>query len=333
MTATLKEIAVVVTGVGAIIGQGIVHSLRACGRSVRIVGIDRNGRSPGKFMVDVFVQKPDTAEDSPEYLMFWEALLKQHDIVLVLPGLEVDMLFLDRHRAWFQERGCVLAMNKQDLIRVAGDKWEMNQALTAVAYPVIPSCRVTSWSEAIALLGPPPLLLKPVQGNGSRGIVKLEDAEDFAYWSKKSTVPWMLQRIVGTADDEFTVGAFGFGDGSILGPIIFRRRLSNAGNTLEAEVVERHPVIEDAVARLCAHFRPLGPTNLQFRLEGDIAYLLEINPRFSSSNSLRTAFGFNEAAMSIDFYLEGRLPAPAVIRPGLAWRYSADYVTYARDFV
>ncbi len=331
MNSIQKDIVIAVTGVGAIIGQGIVQSLRASGRNVRIIGIDRNGRTPGKFMVDAFEQKPEAAEDTPEYLMFWELLLKQHGVTLVLPGLEVDMLFLDKQRKWFRERGCALAMNRQDLIRVAGDKWEMNQALAAIEYPIIPSCRPASWSEAVALLGAPPLLLKPIQGNGSRGIAKLEDAQDFAYWSMRSTAPWMLQRIVGTADEEFTVGVFGLGDGGVVGPIIFRRRLSGVGNTLEAEVVKHHPVIEHAVARLCTHFHPLGPTNLQFRLEGDIAYLLEINPRFSSSNSLRTAFGFNEAAMCIDFYLEERLPAPVSIRTGLAWRYFADYVTYARD--
>lgn len=328
MSTIRKEIVIVVTGVGAIIGQGIVRSLRASGRSVRTIGIDKNGRSPGKFMVDAFEQKPDVAEDAPEYLAFWDRLLTQHGVALVLPGLEVDMLFLDKHRSWFQARNCALAINEQTLIGIAGDKWRMNQALEAIRYPVIPSCRATTWSDAIALLGAPPLLLKPLQGNGSRGIVTLSDAEDFVYWSRKSTASWMLQRIIGTPDEEYTVGVFGFGDGSFLGPIIFRRRLSGAGNTQEAEVIEHHEVIEEAVVRLCLRFKPLGPTNLQFRLESGTAYLLEINPRFSSSNSLRTAFGFNEAEMSIDYYLEGRMPAPVTIRPGLAWRYTADYVTY-----
>ncbi|KNY10448.1 hypothetical protein AKG08_12130 [Achromobacter piechaudii] len=139
----------------------------------------------------------------------------------------------------------------------------------------------------------------------------------------------MLQRIVGTADEEYTVGVFGLGEGRHVGPLTFRRRLSAAGNTLVAEVVRDHAVIDKATDLLCRHFCPLGPTNFQFRVEGERAYLLEINPRFSSSNSLRTAFGFNEAEMAIDYFLLGVEPAEPCIRAGKAWRYTEDFVTHA----
>ena len=86
--------------------------------------------------------------------------------------------------------------------------------------------------------------------------------------------------------------------------------------------------IAEATQQLTGHLKPLGPTNYQFRKEGDVAYLLEINPRFSSSNSLRTAFGFNEAEMAIDYFKFGRIPQIPVIKAGMAWRYSEDYVHY-----
>jgi carbamoyl-phosphate synthase large subunit len=326
-------ITVAVTGVGAIIGQGIVRSLRTFGRAIRVVGIDRSDRSPGPYLVDAFEQKPPVLEDSFEYLEYWSKIIRRHGIQLIMPGLEVDMLFLDTKRSWFDAQGVRLALNNPDLIKKTSNKWQFGYELAKIGYPVIPSARPATWAEAIEILGPQPLLLKPLQGNGSRGIVKLEDERDFEYWRKKTSAGWMLQRIVGNADDEFTVGAFGLGDGQFVGPLIFRRRLSSAGNTQEAEVVLRHPVLESAVERLCRHFYPVGPTNLQFRVEGEIPYLLEINPRFSSSNSLRTAFGYNEATMAIDFYLHGRAPATPLIREGIAWRYSEDFVIHASHSV
>ena len=75
--------------------------------------------------------------------------------------------------------------------------------------------------------------------------------------------------------------------------------------------------------------RDRGPTNFQFRVENGTAFLLEINPRFSSSNSLRTAFGFNEAEMAIELYLLDREPDAPRIRPGKAWRYTEDFVLHA----
>lgn len=329
----MEELTIAVTGVGAIIGQGIIRSLRTSKRKVRIVGIDRNARSAGRFMADIFEQKPTIAEDTPEYLEFWKGVIRRYEVCLILPGIDVDMLFFNQHRAWFEKVGCVLALNTPDLIRLASDKWQMGIALEAIGYPVIPSCQPDSWDDALQTLGPPPLLLKPLQGSGSRGIVQLQDARDFNYWRVKADYPWMLQRIVGTPDEEYTVGVFGLGNGQTLGPIIFRRRLSSAGNTQEAEVILDHPILNASVQKLCTHFCPLGPTNLQFRIEDDKAYLLEINPRFSSSNSIRTAFGFNEAVMSIEFYIEKRAPEMPAISRGFAWRYTEDYIVYDSDSV
>jgi carbamoyl-phosphate synthase large subunit len=326
---TNTEIVVCVTGVGAIIGQGIVRSLRASGRRIRIVGIDRSARSPGPHMVDAFEQKPDASEDSPEYQAYWDSLIQRHDIQIVLPGLEVDMVYLDKNRDWFGSRGVRLALNTPNLIRITANKWEFGKALADIGYSVIPSFRPNTWQEAVEKLGVPPLLLKPLQGNGSRGIIKLDNEQDFEYWRTKTSGDWMLQRIVGKPDEEYTVGVFGLGNGHFIGPLIFRRRLSLAGNTQEAEVVLDHPILEVAVKKLCQHFFPIGPTNLQFRVDGDVAYLLEINPRFSSSNSLRTAFGYNEAIMAIDYYLFDREPMMPTLKQGHAWRYYEDFVIHA----
>lgn len=322
---------VAVTGVGAIIGQGIVRSLRASGRDIRVVGVDRNPNSPGTHLCDAFEPKPVADEGGAEYAAFWQHLVRKHRIQLVMPGLDVDMEFLDGHRDAFRSAGCELALNTRELISQTRDKWEFGRLLHSAGLPSIPSARPATWDEALDALGPAPLLLKPLRGNGSRGIVRLHDAFDFGYWSRRTQGPWMLQRIVGSDDQEFTVGVFGLGGGSHLGPLIMRRRLSSAGNTLQAEVVAHHALLERAVAQACDRFQPLGPTNLQFRVEGDTPYLLEINPRFSSSNSLRTAFGFNESAMAVDLYLHGRVPAPPAIRPGIGWRYAEDFVIHAGD--
>ncbi len=333
MSAVVTELTIAVTGVGAIIGQGIVRSLRASGRAIRVVGIDRSERSPGPYMADAFERKPEAPENSAVYLEYWARLIRRHGIRLVMPGLEIDMVFLNEHRSWFESLGVLLVLNTPQLIQQTNNKWLFAGALAAIGYPVIPSSRPDKWDEALRTLGGAPLLLKPLRGNGSRGIVKLENERDFEYWREKAAGEWMLQRIVGRVGEEYTVGVFGLGNGRILGPLIFRRRLSNAGNTQEAEVVPSHPVLESAVEKLCTHFCPMGPTNLQFRVEGDIPYLLEINPRFSSSNSLRTAFGFNEAAMSVDFFFHGKTPAAPACTEGIAWRYSEDFVIHARHSV
>lgn len=323
-------ITVVVTGVGAIIGQGIIKSLRQSHHQVRVVGVDRSDDSPGPGLSDVFYLKPKCEETDQAYFDFWDDLLRWEKADLVLPGLEVDLHLLNEHRALVENANSKLAINHRQIIDLCADKWLLGVALAASGMRTIPTCLATSWKSAISELGPPPLLLKPRRGNGSRGIVRLHNESDFDYWRNMAADNWMLQRIVGNDDEEFTVGLFGFGDGTGLEPIMFRRRLSGAGNTISACVVDE-PSIRSETLRLTETFRPLGPTNYQFRLENGIPYLLEINPRISSSTSLRTKFGYNEAAMSIDFFVLGQRPAPPIVKSGRAWRYSEDFVTYDRD--
>jgi carbamoyl-phosphate synthase large subunit len=316
---------VLVTGVGAIIGQGIVKSLRQCRQSIRVVGIDRNPHSIGLYLVDVFYAKPVGDESSQDYLAFWRRILLSESVDLVLPGLEVDLFFLNEHRKFLDAFGAILGLNSVNLISLARDKWLMGLELPEVGLRPIPSILSSDWNECTDMLGIPPLLLKPRQGNGSRGIVRLYNENDFIYWVGKSPGNFMIQKLIGSDDEEYTAGAFGFGDGDSLPPIIFRRRLSAAGNTEFAEVVV-DSVIDQAIQKLSAYFKPVGPTNYQFRKENNIPYLLEINPRPSSSSSLRTRFGYNEMQMALDFYLDRIKPDMPKITFGQAWRYSEDFV-------
>lgn len=313
-----------VTGVGAIIGQGIVKSLRRSGRPFRIIGVDRNPHSMGAQLCDAFFAKPLCDESSPAYLDFWQTMLTQESVDMVLPGLEVDVFFLNANRQALDQGRSRLVLNRAELIELARDKWLLGLALPNAGLASIPTVLASSWDACCATLGKPPFLMKPRQGNGSRGIVRLNDERDFRYWIEQSDGKVMIQKVIGHDEEEYTVGAFGWGEGAALNPIIFRRKLSAAGNTQYAEVV-MDAAIEQATAKLNAYFKPVGPTNYQFRKEDGIPYLLEINPRFSSSTSLRAGFGYNEAELAVDFYLHGIRSSAQPLSQGCAWRYSEDF--------
>jgi carbamoyl-phosphate synthase large subunit len=141
---------------------------------------------------------------------------------------------------------------------------------------------------------------------------------------------FMVQKIVGDDDSEYTVGAFGLGDGTYSQSITLRRKLSGEGATAKASV-SHVPALEELVGRLVKAFRPVGPTNLQFREHEGRFLLLEINPRISSSTSIRAAFGYNEAEMCIEYYLEGKPPVQRKLGSGKAIRYIEDMVFHDRD--
>jgi carbamoyl-phosphate synthase large subunit len=172
-----------------------------------------------------------------------------------------------------------------------------------------------------------PFLLKPRCGFGSKGIIKVDSADTFLRHQKDIGSILMAQPIVGNDEEEFTISAFCDGNGGFYACMTLRRKLSRDGFTDKAEVVATDEFI-GTISELCKRFRPIGPTNFQFRKCGDGIKLLEINPRISSSTSIRTAFGYNESAMAVDYFLEHQTPSQPQIKRGRAVRYTADFIFY-----
>lgn len=71
---------------------------------------------------------------------------------------------------------------------------------------------------------------------------------------------------------------------------------------------QTHQNFEEILLSLSNVFKPIGPTNFQFRIDGNDIKLLEINPRISSATSIRSGFGYNESVMKVDYFLNNKIP-------------------------
>lgn len=329
MSAEGARTNVLVTGTGALIGQGLIRSLRRTELPLRIVGLDRRRHALAEHLADASYTKPPVEESSSEYLVFLQALIEREEIDLVVPGIEIDLFYLHEHRQEFAGSRAKIVLNRPELLELGRDKWATHAALLAAGIPAIPSYVGEDWLECRRVLGEPPLLFKPRAGSASQGQMIIRDEEDFCYLRRTRASGFMVQRFVGTADEEYTVGVFGFGDGEACGPAILRRALGPGGSTFLAESVTSDPAIEEMCDRLNRAFRPIGPTNYQFRKDADgTVWLLEINPRVSSSSSLRGVLGFNEALFCIEFFLHARRPRFAGLRSARCSRYIEDFVEF-----
>lgn len=318
-----------VTGVGAIMGYGLLKSLRAADPTIRLLGTDIYDDAVGQAWCDHFEQAPLTAD--PRYQDWLLRMIEQYRVDLLIPGIEQDVHWLDEHRDVLAASGCRIVLNDARLISLSRDKYAMDQALLAHEDDArIPSHLTGDFASLSQQLGLP-FLLKPRRSYASKGLVWVREARDFTPWAPLLGEVLMAQPIIGSASQEYTVAVFGDGQGGICAAITFQRSLASDGSTAKAKV--RHDASLDAVVtRLCQHFKPVGPTNLQFRRADDGTWkLLEINPRISSTSSIRTAFGYNEAAMCLAWYLKGERPRQPALRAGFAVRYIEDYVVHDRD--
>lgn len=317
-----------VTGVGAIIGYGVLRSLRTARPDIRLLGADIYSDAVGQAWCDAFEQAPLTT--SPAYLDWLQDVVARHKIHLIIPGIEQDLHRLSDAREFLAKQGCKIVLNTARLIDLSRDKWAMHEELVAIQDAAcIPSYLSGDFDTLASLLGLP-FLLKPRRSYASKGIVRVRSRDEFAQYEHRLGEYFLAQPIVGQDDQEYTVAAFGDGTGNIGASITLLRQLSAAGATDKAWVSQSDS-LDQAVARLCAYFKPVGPTNLQFRKVDDGWKLLEINPRISSATSIRAAFGYNEASMCVDFFIAGKPISSRPLKTGFAIRYIEDYVIHDRN--
>ena len=316
---------ILVTGVGAIIGYGILRSIRRVWPDVKLIGADINADAVGAAWSDVFVQPPRS--DDLAYPIWLRQAVSRHGVRLLIPGIEQDAFGLfDLPVA--ERPSCAMALNSAPTIAVARDKALLQSVLAEMRDEAgIPTAESGSFDELVGRFGLP-FIVKRRRSYAGKHQLTVRCRADFERQGAALDPSCIAQLHVGSDEEEYTVGTFGDGDGGVRALIILRRRLAADGSTRSATVASPDG-LEAAVRRLALRFRPLGPTNFQFRRHAEAWKLLEINARISSSTSIRTAFGYNDATMCLDYYLHGIWPTQPVIRPGQVKRYIEDHIEYA----
>jgi len=315
---------VLVTGVGAIIGYGIIKCLRNSKFNLTIIGIDIYDDAIGGNWVDHF-EKGILASD-PNFPHFLKSLIQQYKVDLVIPGIEQDIESIVLNYGYLENDAVSYVINNTELVLLSKDKWETNVYLKKHNVDTIKTYIDGEFLEIKNDLGIP-FLLKPRRSYASKGIQRIYNVHDFNYWKKKLGENFMVQEIIGDDDHEYTVSVFGLGNGEYCDVIMLNRKLALDGSTVKANLFYDIE-LERYIKGICEITRPIGPTNFQVRLHNNKYYLLEINPRISSSTSIREAFGYNESEMCIEYYLEKKIPIKRKIKEGKAIRFIEDYIIY-----
>ena len=318
---------ILVSGASGVVGYGILRSLRKWSKHLRLVGTTIYDDSAAQGFCDIFEQAPPTSDAG--YLDWLSKIISAHQVDLIIPGIEADMYRWIESVDELERGGTVKAMlNAPTLIALCQDKWTFFEMLSKASLPCVIETTLDSDFDALASRLGLPFLLKPRKGFGSKGIVRIDSLATFLEHRAQTGTVLMAQPIIGTDNEEYTTSAFCDGQGGFHAHMTLKRKLSSDGFTDRAEVVQVDDIAE-TVRELCGVFRPVGPTNFQFRRHQGALKLLEINPRVSSATSIRTAFGYNECAMAVEYYLEGKTPHQPAIRPGRAVRYTEDLIFYS----
>lgn len=320
-------IKVLVTGAGAVLGQGIVRALRASTLGVEIAAADPNPLSPALFWVDRgYIILP--ANDPDFIKRFSDVLdLEKPDIVLV--GTDVELPLFARHRELLEEQfETRILVSSPRVIDIADDKYKtfrfLNDAKLNPPMSALPenSAALESLMERAGF----PLVVKPRIGARSVGVSVVNNLEEL-----KSAVAGrsglVVQEMAGVAEEEFTASALVF-DGIAEASVVMRRDLRD-GNTHRA-FVESFEELNLFVRQAAEALQPCGPVNFQFRTDAlGKPRIFEINARFSGATPLRALAGFNEVEMCVRRLLLEEPISAVTLRNGIILRHLTEtFVTH-----
>lgn len=316
---------VLVTGVGGVIGYGIIKAIKMAGLAVEVIGADADKVAVGFCFADEQVVIPKAKE--PGYTQFLVEYIERQGVALVIPGVDHDLHRMVADRDAFQGNSFITILPDQRVYEITNDKWNTYVFLKSHGIPVIPTHLLEEDADLILSHLKFPLIAKPRSSSAGKGLVEIENLEDFRYYRKKyGGRAYIVQEKVGNDNMEFTCGSYQTKGSRLLGPVILKRKLGY-GSTIKGESVS-FPAVSERVNQVLALLGgSAGPYCTQIRVSDSCPLVLEVNARCSSSTSIKALMGFNEPEFIIrDFIFGEQLDHPNVILNKTVCRYLIDQI-------
>jgi carbamoyl-phosphate synthase large subunit len=294
-----QKIRVGVTGVGSLLGQGIVRSLKMSNLNHTSIGLCLDKYSTGLYWTDEYSYiKP--AKD-PYYIENIISTINEKNVDILLIGTDVELPYISKNKTLIESRtNAKILISDEKLVSIANDKYLTSIFFKDNGLP-FPKSFISGSEETLDEYLEKtnfPLIVKPRDGARSKGVSVVKNISELNYALSTTTNP-VVQEYLGDADAEYTASAIYF-DGKCRASIIMRRHLRD-GNTYRA-FVEKNNELSDWITKWCDATKPFGPINFQFRCDvRGIPKVFEINSRFSGTTPLRALCGFNEVELCINF--------------------------------
>jgi carbamoyl-phosphate synthase large subunit len=311
-----------VTGVGCPLGQSIVKALRGASLRLKIVAADADPFSAGLSWGDARCVLPRVGE--PRYLSDLIESLRRYHVRALFVGTDAEQQPIAQWAPVIERETSAKVMSlSEHVLSVANDKFATAEFLRTEGF-LYPQTWLASspaiQSEIAASVGFP-VIVKPRRGRSGDQVLLVRSTEALSQHVASLADPSasVVQEYVGTPDEEYTTGVYCDRAGSAIAALTMRRVLE-FGLTYKAHALPGCPAASDAM-RIAERLGVTGSCNVQSRKTSRGFITFEINPRFSSTTSIRAHFGLNEPELAVREHVLGEQPRPAPLRGGYALRY------------
>ena len=292
-------IRILVTGVGSLLGQGILKSLSVSSLDYRVTGTDYFPSAVGLHWIDKGYILPDVLKpeiDEEEWIETLIKVINNEKVKIVLPGLDFEIPILARNKSTIEEQTeAVLVVSSEEIVTIGDDKWGTFKYLRDNNFHYPESClpdQIDNFRRTSSF----PLIVKPRFGHTSENVFLVKNEIELQNAIQKCHKP-IIQEYLGDMEQEYTCGSTCV-DGEVVTLISLRRTLKN-GNTHQA-FCEKTAEIDEYIRKLTLKVNPFGPINFQLRITDRGPVVFEINTRFSGTTPIRALFGVNEVEAVIN---------------------------------
>jgi carbamoyl-phosphate synthase large subunit len=299
---------VLVTGIGGVVGQGILRNILSCRYDIRLIGTNTEKISAGNHLCDEVYQVPFAYEQN--YIERLTTICHDENIDLIIPSTDYEAYYL----ATFRHVLPAVAGSPADVARICLDKYLTWQEFNRHAIPFAECSLPSDYSGGFTSC-----IVKPRKGRGSRDLHF--NPENLGTFSDE----YVIQHLY--LGSEITTGFYVTRDGELLGHITFVRTLA-AGATDSCSVTTEHDSeLERIIRKMMTSFTIRGACNIQSIVTSDKRVIpFEINCRISGTNSIRAQFGFTDVKYTIDEILYQKKLTKPHITKGSAVRILLDVI-------
>jgi carbamoyl-phosphate synthase large subunit len=311
---------ILITAVGGrSVGSGILHALTRNTEDINnrwnIIAADADNFAWGLYKVEQRTILPFA--NTPEFIDVIQQTIKKFNIDAIIPGSEIEASVLSKNKSLFN---IPIITNEHSLMPLMMDKFATTKKLKELGLPTIPTYKVEDWETAI-LEFDFPVIVKPTTGTGgSKGvslcttIIELKTILN----NLPENSGYCIQPVIGSDDEEYTVGVLSDKNGKLIDSIVMKRKLiglslldtKKMGDTkfsistgYSQGFFIKHPQIQNFCENLSLSLSSKGPLNIQLRIHKGEIYVFEIHPRFSGTTTMRADVGFNEPDILLRNYL------------------------------
>lgn len=245
---------------------------------------------------------------SEEYSQVILSYCIKHEISLIIPLFDIDLLVLAKSKNVFLEKGITILVSDTEIVKICNDKWLTynflieNNFNTPKTYIDISSL-INDLSDGQIKF---PLIVKPRWGMGSIGVHKIDNKEELLFFNKfvrKQINQSYLKYESGFTPEDMVIfqefiGGEEYGldivndlNYNYLETYVKRKLAMRSGETDISEFITDHPLLKKLGEQIARKLNHIGNLDVDVLFDGREFKILEMNARFGGGYPFTHAMG------------------------------------------